>query len=65
MKRIYKFIEVGYLVVAIILGVEAIIHWSSNRQKAYMFLFFSVLAIGMYFFKKYMRRKIQNNDNKN
>ncbi len=65
MKKIYNFIEYGYLLVAIILFVETILHWSSNRQKAYIFIVFSILAILMYFFKKYMRKKIENNDKKN
>lgn len=65
MKNIYKFIEYGYLLIAIILFVETILHWSSNRQKAYIFLVFSILAILMFFFKKYMRNKIENNDKKN
>ena len=65
MKRIYKFIEYGYLLIAIILIVESIMHWNSNRQKAYIFLAFSILAILMYFFKKHFRRKIENNDKKN
>ena len=64
MKKIYKFIEYGYLLIAIILFVETIIHWSSNRQKAYIFLVFSILAILMFFFKKHMRNKIENNDKK-
>ena len=65
MKRIYKFIEYGYLLIAIILIVESIMHWNSNRQKAYIFLAFSILAILMYFFKKHFRKKIENNDHKN
>lgn len=64
MKKIYKFIEYGYLLIATIMLVEAIIHWSSNLQKAYIFLGFSILAILMYFFKKRFRKKIENNDKK-
>ena len=64
MKRIYKFIEYGYLLVSIILLIETILHWNSNRQKAYIFLVFSMLAIFMYFFKKHFRKRIENNDKK-
>lgn len=64
MKKIYIIIEYGYLLIAIFMLVETILNWTSNRQKSYLFLAFSVAAIFMYFFKKKFRIKIENNDKK-
>lgn len=64
MKKIYIIIEYGYLLIAIFMLVETILNWTSNRQKSYLFLAFSIAAILMYFFKKKFRKKIENNDKK-
>jgi len=67
MTKFWKFFEIGYLILAIILIYETITRWNSEREKAYLFLGFSVLAIGMYFFKKRFRKKVEarNNNQKN
>jgi len=67
MTKFWKFFEIGYLIIAVILIYETISRWNSEREKAYLFLGFSVLAIFMYFFKKRFRKKVEarNNDQKN
>jgi mannose/fructose/N-acetylgalactosamine-specific phosphotransferase system component IIC len=67
MTKFWKFFEIGYLIIAIVLIYETISRWNSEREKAYLFLGFSVLAIFMYFFKKRFRKKVEarNNDQKN
>jgi len=67
MTKFWKFFEIGYLIIAIVLIYETVSRWNSEREKAYLFLGFSVLAIFMYFFKKRFRKKVEarNNDQKN
>jgi len=61
MNKISKIFEIGYLVVAIVFLVETFLNWNEDRSKAYMMLFFSVLAVFMYFFRKRFRKKMDNN----
>ena len=60
MQKIWKIFEYGYLIIAIVFVVETVLNWNSDREKAYMLLFFSVLAIFMYFFRKRFRNKVEN-----
>lgn len=60
MNKTWKIFEYGYLLVAIVFVVETFLHWNVDRQKAYLMLVFAVVAIGMYFFKRRFRTKIQN-----
>jgi len=60
MQKIWKIFEYGYLIVAIVFVVETVLHWNENRNKAYLFLLFSVLAVFMYFFKKRFRKRLEN-----
>lgn len=66
MSKIYKVIEVGYLIIAIFLMVETFLNWNTEPQKAYLYLAFSLLAIFMYFFKKNFRKRLnkRNKDTK-
>jgi len=63
MQKYYKIIELGYLIIAVIFVIETVLHWSSDREKAYLFLIFAILAVVMYFFKKNFRKR-QANRNK-
>jgi membrane protein implicated in regulation of membrane protease activity len=63
MQKYYKIIELGYLIIAVIFVIETVLHWSSDREKAYLFLIFAILAVVMYFFKKKFRKR-QANRNK-
>jgi len=60
MSKYYKFIEFAYLLIAIFFIVEGILNWSDNRQKAFIYLLFSALAVFMYFFKKKFRKKFED-----
>ncbi len=64
MAKYFKFFEYAYLVIAIVFIVETILKWNSERQKAYIFLAFSALAIFMYFFRKKYRKKFENSEDK-
>jgi len=60
MRKIQTIFEYGYLLVAIVFIVETVLNWNDNRERAYMFLIFSALAVFMYFFKKRFRKKLEN-----
>ena len=60
MQRVFKIFEYGYLFIAVIFVIETVLNWSTNRERAYLFLGFSVLAIFMYFFKKKFRKRVEN-----
>ena len=62
MTKYFKFFEIAYLIIAIVFAVETVLRWNSDRSKAYIFLFFSVLAIFMYFFRKKYRKRFEKQD---
>ena len=59
MSRYYKFIEIAYLIVALIFIYEGVTRFYTEREKSYMFLGFAVLAVFMYFFKKRFRKRFE------
>ena len=56
-----KIIQYAYLIIAVFFSSETYRNWNVDRERAYMLLFFAVLAVFMYFFKKYFRKKMDNN----
>ncbi|SDW54024.1 hypothetical protein SAMN05444411_101942 [Lutibacter oricola] len=64
MKKVWKIFEYGYLIVAIIFLVETVLNWTENRERAYLMLLFSALAVFMYFFRKRFRKKFENRPKK-
>ncbi len=62
MVKYFKFFEFAYLVIAIVFIVETVLNWSENRQKAYIYLAFSALAVFMYFFRKKYRKKYKDQE---
>jgi len=59
MQKIWKIFEYGYLIIAIVFIVETILNWNTNREKAYLLLLFSALAVFMYFFRKRFRKRVE------
>ena len=59
MNKIWKIFEYGYLIVAVVFIVETVLNWNVDRQRSYILLLFSVVAIFMYFFKKRFRSRIE------
>lgn len=60
MMRFSKFFEFAYLAVAAFFTYEAINTWNVDRGRAYFYLFFVVIAIFMFFFRRHFRKKYQN-----
>ncbi|MGJ8746044.1 hypothetical protein [Polaribacter sp.] len=59
MNKIWKFFQYGYLIIAIICLVEAIIRWNTDRNRAYIFLGFSIFITLVFFLKRYFRKKVE------
>jgi len=64
MAKYFKFFEIAYLVIAIIFIVETFMRWNSDRNKAYIFLAFSIMAVFMYFFRKKYRKRFEKQERK-
>ena len=64
MNKLRLIFEYGYLVIAIVFLIDAILTWNENRNQAFLLFGFSVLAVGMYFFRRKYRRKAENSDRK-
>lgn len=59
MSKMWKIFEYGYLIIAIVFIVETVLNWNLERERAYLFLLFAVLAIFMYFFRKRFRSRLE------
>ena len=55
--KIYKLFEYGYIAMALFSIYLVLTNWSENRERSYMFIIFAVVAVGMYFFKRWFRKK--------
>lgn len=64
LSKLYVFFEYAYLVVAVFFAYEAVNNWATERNRAYLFMFFVVVAIFMFFFKRNFRKKMEG-QNKN
>lgn len=64
-KTLFKLSEFAYLVMAILSIYVIITNWDSNRDKAYLFVLFLVVAIFMLLFKRRFRKRFEkrNQDN--
>jgi len=58
--KIYKLFEYGYIAMALFSVHLVLTNWSENRERSYMFIIFAVVAVGMYFFKRWFRKNMEN-----
>jgi hypothetical protein len=59
MNNIWKFLQYGYLIIALILLVEAIIEWKDDQNKSLFMLGLSIFISLIFFFKRNFRKKIE------
>ncbi|WP_417885145.1 hypothetical protein [Zunongwangia sp.] len=59
MSKYFRYFEYAYLIIAVVFIYETFAVWSTQRPRAYLFLFMAALAIFMYFFKRRFRKKIE------
>lgn len=57
--KFLKIFEVVYLVIAIISIFEVIRSWGADSDRAYLFLLFGVVSLGMFFFRRFYRKRIE------
>lgn len=60
MMKLSKFFEFAYLVAAAFFIFEVVRMWGEERSRAYLFLFLAVVALFMFFFRRYFRHKYEN-----
>ncbi|WKD86018.1 hypothetical protein KCTC32516_01369 [Polaribacter huanghezhanensis] len=63
MNTLWKYLQYGYLIIAIIFLVEAVLGWNDDREKFYLMLGFAVFITLVFFFKRYFRKKVQSKNN--
>jgi uncharacterized membrane protein len=62
--KLYRFFEYAYLIIAVFFTYETINNWNTEPNKAYLYLFFVVLAIFMFLFKRNFRKKMDERNKK-
>lgn len=63
MNKLWKFLQYGYLIIAILLFIDAILNWNVDREKAYIYVGFSFFITLVFFFKRHFRKKIESRNN--
>ena len=65
MINILRYTEYLYLAVAVISMYRIFADWNVNRSSAYLFIFFAIVSIGMFLFRRIYRKKFEkrNQDN--
>ncbi|MCM4156666.1 hypothetical protein [Gramella sp. AN32] len=64
MSKFFKYFEFAYIAFAVFFAYEAIRIWNTERNRAYIFLFFVVVAVFMFFFKRRFRRRFEDRNKK-
>ena len=59
-SKIYMLFEYGYIAMALFSIYLVLTNWNENRERSYMFIIFAVVAVGMYFFKRWFRKNMEN-----
>lgn len=61
MSRYFKYFEYAYLVIAVLFIFDGYSKWDLEPTRAYISFFLALLAVGMYFFKRHFRKKMERN----
>lgn len=59
MIKILRYTEYLYLAVAVVSAFEIYEQWNIDRQRAYLFIFFGIVSVGMFIFKKTYRKRFE------
>jgi hypothetical protein len=60
MFKALKIFQYAYLIFAGLFIYDAVNKWSTERNMAYVSVFFAALAIFMYFFRKRFKKKFED-----
>lgn len=58
-NKIYRLFEYAYIFMALFSIYLVVTNWESNRDRAYIFVFFGIVAIFMFFFKRRFRKNLE------
>ena len=64
MNKIWRYTQYGYLVVAVVLLIDAATRWSADRSQAYFSIAFAIFMLLIFLFKRNFRKKIERRNNK-
>ncbi|KPM32663.1 Hypothetical protein I595_1089 [Croceitalea dokdonensis DOKDO 023] len=68
MVKLLRYTEYVYLVVAVLSVYKIVALWSTEPKETYIFIFFAIVSLGMFFFRRKYRKKFEarskNNDNR-
>ncbi len=58
--KLLQFLQYAYLIFAVLFLYDVISKWNTDRNGAYISLFFAALAIFMFFFRKKFRKRFED-----
>lgn len=61
--KFIRFTEIVYLITAVVSVIVVVSNWNVDRNRAYLFIFFAVISIFMYLFRRYYRKKFDQRKN--
>ncbi|WP_073319499.1 hypothetical protein [Aquimarina spongiae] len=62
MMKVFKFFQYAYLAIACFFIYEAYLEWGQEGGKSMMYLFFAVIAVFMFFFKRNFGKRFEANN---
>lgn len=65
MIKILKYTEYLYLIVAVVSIYRIYTDWNVDRQYAYLFVFFAIVSLGMFFFRRNYRKRFERRNREN
>ncbi len=65
MIKILRYTEYLYLIVCLFSVYRVFTDWSIDKSSAYLFIFFAVVSLGMFFFRRNYRKKFEQRKNDN
>lgn len=63
-KTVYKIFEYAYFAMFILSVFMVISNWTIDRSKANLFMFFAVVSIFMFVFRRRFRKKMEKREEK-
>lgn len=65
MIKILRYTEYLYLVVAIVSVYKIVTLWDQNPKDTYIFIFFALVSIGMFIFRRNYRKRFEKRQRDN
>ncbi len=65
MIKILKYTEYLYIIVAVFSIYRIFTDWNTERTMAYFFIFFAIVSIGMFLFRRNYRKKFEKRQRDN